>query len=112
MEDHTYNFKQLIGRAFRKIARRTILFLYERWTNLCSCLKLSEVPIVDTIESFPFRQNIEILPADPVTKITFQDKIVITSRGITRRKQNGLNLGWTVKEVVGIGIVNPRGVSK
>ena len=39
----------------------------------------------------PVRQDIEVLPAD-----------------VPRE----LKLGWVVSEIIGIGIVNPRGVSK
>ena len=40
---------------------------------------------------FPVRQDIEVLPAD---------------------EPKQLKLGWVVNEIVGIGIVNPRGVAK
>ena len=39
------------------------------------------------IDSFPVRQDVEILPADEPKK---------------------LKLGWTVSEVIGLGIVNMR----
>jgi hypothetical protein len=39
----------------------------------------------------PVRQDIEVLPAD---------------------EPKQLKLGWVVSEIIGIGIVNPRGVSK
>jgi hypothetical protein len=38
----------------------------------------------------PVRQDIEVLPAD---------------------EPKQLKLGWVVSEIIGIGIVNPRGVS-
>lgn len=37
--------------------------------------------------------------------MTFQDQIIITSNGKTRRK------GWTIREKIGIAIVNPRGIA-
>ncbi len=40
---------------------------------------------------FPVRQNIQVLPADGARK---------------------LKLGWTVSETIGIGIINPSGISR
>lgn len=58
----------------------------------------------------PIRQDIEVLPADHIPTAIGHDFIIITSRGkITRRR---LRIGWTVKETIGMAIVNPRGVKK
>ena len=58
---------------------------------------------------FPIRQEIEILPADPVK--TARDSIIIDSDGNIGVDRRRLNLGWTVTETIGIAIVNPRGVA-
>jgi len=61
----------------------------------------------------PVRQDIEILPGDDL-RINVNDHIVITSKRVmTDKPLRGarLKLGWTVKEEIGVAVVNPRGVS-
>lgn len=60
------------------------------------------------IGSFPIRTDIEVLPADKPQTLKLHNQVIITSKGKTRRKTKGL--GWTVKEVIGISVVNIRGV--
>lgn len=55
------------------------------------------------------RTEIEVIPADE--KETEEDAIVITPRNEVKQN-NGLRLGWTVTETIGIGIVNPRAIAK
>lgn len=65
--------------------------------------------------SLPIRQDILVLPADvedTTDRLAFQDQIIITSSGKTRRKLRHLNLGWTVEEVIGISYINSSAVSK
>lgn len=57
---------------------------------------------------FPIRTDIEVLPADKPTTLKLHDQVIITSRGKTRRKTKGL--GWSVQEVIGVAVVNIRGV--
>jgi hypothetical protein len=62
----------------------------------------------------PVRQDIEVLPGDE-TLIKANDNVFVTSKGIVTDKPlrvRKLKLGWTVKEVIGAAVVNPRGVSK
>ena len=59
----------------------------------------------------PMRRDITVLPADPIIRADFQNKIIITSKGVTRKRWDGL-IGWTVKETIGIAVVNTKGVSK
>lgn len=56
----------------------------------------------------PIHQDIEILPADEPIQIDVYDHIIITSKGKITKRRRGI--GWTVKETIGIAIVNPRGV--
>ena len=61
--------------------------------------------------SMPIRTEIEILPGDTSIKSTYFSQVIITSKGITKRRKPGrINLGWSVKEVIGVAIVNPRGL--
>ncbi len=61
----------------------------------------------------PVRQDIEILPADePRGNIDVYDQITISSNNKTGKNRGGkLILGWTVKETIGIGVVNTKGVA-
>jgi hypothetical protein len=62
---------------------------------------------------YPIRTEIEVLPADPIPTRKLHSYIIINSSGKCQlRKPRGLKLGWTVKEVIGIAVVNPRAVSK
>lgn len=53
------------------------------------------------------RQEIEVLPADPITH--WQDRIIRTPRNTIRDKNK---LGFTVRETIGVAVVNPRGVAR
>jgi len=53
------------------------------------------------------RQDIEVLPADPVTN--WEDRIVRTPRNTIRDKNI---IGFRVRETIGIAVVNPRGVAR
>lgn len=61
---------------------------------------------------FPIRQEIEVLPADEPRTIKFDEHIIITSKNKTLRANPNFVLGWTVKESIGVAVVNTRGVSK
>lgn len=61
---------------------------------------------------FPIRQEIEVLPADPVMSLKANEHLRISSNGKVYKKGKGLKLGFTVKESIGVAIVNPRGVAK
>lgn len=57
----------------------------------------------------PIRRCIEVLPADEIPGI--HDRlIVITSKGKLQKRPR--RIGFTVKETIGVAIVNPRGVMK
>jgi hypothetical protein len=56
----------------------------------------------------PVRQDIEVLPADKPAGLSANKHLKIGSHG--RIYQKG-KIGWTVKEKIGIAIVNPRGVA-
>jgi hypothetical protein len=58
----------------------------------------------------PIRQEILILPADP--HLSFHEHMRITSNGKAYRKRNGSKLGWIVKEVIGVAVVNSRALAK
>jgi len=60
----------------------------------------------------PIRQDIEILPADEPSLVGIHDHLVITSKGKITRKGRYLKLGWTIKEAIGICIINSRAISK
>lgn len=40
------------------------------------------------------------------------DAIIINSQGKLLKKSDDFTIGFTVKEVIGISIINPRGISK
>jgi len=55
---------------------------------------------------FPVRQDIEVIPGDPVPDV--HDQIIITASDVCRK---GLHhFGFTVSEDIGIAVVNVRGV--
>lgn len=64
---------------------------------------------------FPIRQDIEVLPADEPkgTDVFVHDRIIITSKGKIEELPSFIpfRLGWTVKETIGIAVVNTSGVS-
>lgn len=61
----------------------------------------------------PIRQELIILPADPgMVHLSAHRHLVITSDGKLRIKKSTGKIGFTVKETIGIAIVNPRGVAK
>lgn len=64
---------------------------------------------------FPIRQDIEVLSADDPkgTELSIHDRLVINSKGQIEELPSfrPLILGWTVKETIGIAVVNTRGVS-
>lgn len=65
------------------------------------------------IDATPIRQGIEVLPADePRDKYQFHDNIIITSKGKIglRGKVKPLTLGWTVRETIGVAVVNTRAI--
>lgn len=64
------------------------------------------------IPYIPIRMDIEVLPADEPPVITVHDHLIITSKGKLERAGRRLKLGWTVKETIGMAIVNPRGVAR
>lgn len=60
---------------------------------------------------FPIRQEIEVLPGDPV--IGPYDIITINSSGrINENQGRNLVLGWKITETVGIMASNARGITK
>ena len=67
---------------------------------------------------FPIRTEIEVLPADPPGLIVgVHDQIIITSSGKVIEvgpvgQPRRLILGWTIKETIGVAVVNTRGVSQ
>lgn len=61
--------------------------------------------------NFPIRTEIEVLSADEPKKIHVHSKIIINSKGRILVKKNRI-IGWSVKETIGIGIINPKGINK
>lgn len=62
------------------------------------------------VGKLPIRTEIEVLPADPVEVVEPHGHITINSRdNIVINKDGKLKLGWTVKETIGIAVVNARG---
>jgi hypothetical protein len=53
------------------------------------------------------RDTLIVLPADPIPEYS---PLVITSKNKIRRKNR--KIGFTVRETIGMGIVNTRGISK
>lgn len=64
---------------------------------------------------FPIRQEIEVLSADEPKSIelSIHDRIVITSKGKIEELPviRPFTLGWSVKETIGIAVVNTRAVA-
>lgn len=70
------------------------------------------------------RQEIEVLGPDEPRRLHtgvnsndyfFHDKIIINSKkkiGIGNRIRAIKKIGWTVSETIGIGVINPRAISK
>lgn len=56
----------------------------------------------------PVRQDIETLPADKPIALSANKHLKISSRG--RVYQKG-KIGWTIKEEIGIAIINMRGIA-
>lgn len=69
----------------------TIGCIFDKMKDLDKIERVSYVSEPSFIGQIPARQEIEILPADPV---------------------KNLSLGWAVHEIVGIGICNPSFLSK
>ena len=60
---------------------------------------------------FPIRTEIEVLPADKEPDLEFDnDAVIITSFGQITQKPK--TIGFFVYQKIGIGIINPRGISK
>ena len=63
---------------------------------------------------FPIRQEIEVLPADEPKMIEYgiRDRFVITSKGRLEElpEKAPFRLGWTVRETIGVAVVNTRGL--
>jgi len=68
--------------------------------------------VTDIIDdSFPIRQDIEILGPDIPRLTAFDhDEVVITSKKEIRRKST--ILGWTVTEAIGVSVINPKAIAK
>jgi hypothetical protein len=62
------------------------------------------------IGTMPIRQDIEILPADKLRKLTLDCMTVIDTRG--KMSKNSFKLGWIIFEKIGLGITNPRSLKK
>ncbi len=61
----------------------------------------------------PIRQELVVLPANPgVVHLGAHRRLVITSDGKLRVKRNTGKIGFTVKETIGIAVINTRGISK
>lgn len=60
------------------------------------------------------RQDIEILGPDKPEHSDdgFDDEIVITSNNETLIDKPSRLIGWTIRETIGLAIVNPRGIAK
>lgn len=73
--------------------------------------KISYHYVNKVIMNFPIRTEIEVLSADEPKKIHVHSKIIINSKGRILVKKNRI-IGWSVKETIGIGIINPKGINK
>lgn len=62
-------------------------------------------------EIVPIRSDIGVLHILQSDAIKSHNYIVIKNNGKCKRK-NSLKLNWTIKEVIGIGVINTRGISK
>jgi hypothetical protein len=61
----------------------------------------------------PIRQELTILSADPgMVHLEAHRRLVITSGGKLRVKRNIGKIGFTVKETIGIAIINTSGITK
>jgi len=59
------------------------------------------------------RQNIVVLPADaPINSIGIHDWNIINAHGKFLHKSRRLILGWTMKENIGVGVANIKGIKK
>lgn len=56
------------------------------------------------------RTEIEVLSGDPVPEL--HGHIVISSKNTVGDSSKHLKLGWTIKEEIGIAVVNPRALAK
>jgi len=74
------------------------------------------MPITDPeFFSVPIRTNIEVIPGDEHSiDVHIYDRIIITSKGQIEElpRIKPFILGWTVRESIGMAVVNARGVSK
>jgi hypothetical protein len=64
----------------------------------------------DFFGSFPIRQDIEILPADPIDDL--RCPLRVNSRGKMSKYNGRLKLGWTVSETIGIAVINTNALKK
>jgi len=61
----------------------------------------------------PIRQELIVLHADPgMVHLAAHRRLVITSDGKFRVKKNTGKIGFTVRETIGIAVINSRGISK
>ena len=61
----------------------------------------------------PVRQEIEVLPADEPRLYPFSNnEVVITSKNKVTRKSRIKYLGFTIKETIGVGIINSKAILK
>lgn len=61
---------------------------------------------------FPTRTDIEVFPTDEHTGS--DEQVIVTSKGSVRTnpsRPRPLVLGWKVREIIGVAVVNTRGVS-
>jgi hypothetical protein len=61
--------------------------------------------------NFSVRQEIEILPADPVVSLRANAHMRINSNGKAGKRFETLKVSWTIEEVIGQAIINPRGIA-
>jgi hypothetical protein len=59
--------------------------------------------------NWPFKQEIEVLPADITLVRDIHDQIIITSKNSVIKHSTII---WAIRETIGIAVVNTRGCIK
>lgn len=64
-----------------------------------------------SVPPIPAKSEIEVLPADKPRRCYCNHRIVLDSRGKIKKKPYEFKLGFTVRETIGVAVVNTRGVA-